>query len=99
MEIGTPIGYGGEFEKPLQIRIGLVFWPLGSPDRRSRPGVRPHPTSSDSLSPTSPQHAPAGTSGLSSTQVEAGGKGQESTSRAVHRRWVLPAAMAGVRRR
>jgi hypothetical protein len=32
-----------------------------------------------------------------SSQAGTGGKGQESTSRAVHRRLVLPAAMAGVR--
>ena len=31
------------------------------------------------------------------SQVESGGKGQASTSRAVHRRVVLPAAIAGVR--
>jgi hypothetical protein len=36
-------------------------------------------------------------SGFDATQAEASGKGHESTSRAVHRRWVLPAAMAGVR--
>jgi hypothetical protein len=33
----------------------------------------------------------------SASQTESGDKGQVSTSRAVHRRVVLPAAMAGVR--
>jgi DNA-binding CsgD family transcriptional regulator len=36
-------------------------------------------------------------SGFEASQAESGGKGQESTSRAVHRRFVFPAAMAGVR--
>ena len=35
--------------------------------------------------------------GFDASQAEFGNNGQESTSRAVHRRWVLPAAMAGVR--
>ena len=36
-------------------------------------------------------------SSFEASQVESGGKGHESTSHAVHRRFVLPAAMAGVR--
>ncbi len=48
-------------------------------------------------SPISPQHGAALTSGFGASQAETGGKGQESTSRAVHRRLVLPAAIAGVR--
>ena len=36
-------------------------------------------------------------SGFEASQAESGGKEQESTSRAVHRRLVLPAAIAGVR--
>ncbi len=45
----------------------------------------------------SPQRDTAFTSGFGVFQAEAGGKGHESTSRAVHRRFVLPAAIAGVR--
>jgi hypothetical protein len=48
-------------------------------------------------SPISPQHGAAPTSGFGASQAKTGGKGQESTSRAVHRRVVLPAAIAGVR--
>jgi len=48
-------------------------------------------------SPISPQHGAALTSGFGASQAETGGKGQESTSRAVHRRLVLLAAIAGVR--
>src|SRR5947209_7096907 len=47
--------------------------------------------------PISPRHGTASTSGCDAAQAETFGKGQASTSRAVHRRWVLPAAMAGVR--
>jgi hypothetical protein len=36
-------------------------------------------------------------SGFGASQAESGNKGHESTSCAVHRRFVLPAAMAGVR--
>ncbi len=39
-----------------------------------------------------PWHDTTTASGLSGSQAETGGKGQESTSRAVHRRVVLPAA-------
>jgi len=45
--LDTAIGDGGEFEQALQIPWGLVFSSLGSPDRPSQPGVRPHLTSSD----------------------------------------------------
>jgi hypothetical protein len=48
-------------------------------------------------SPISPRHDTAPTSGLRGSQTETGGKGRESISHAVHRRLVLPAAMAGVR--
>jgi hypothetical protein len=48
-------------------------------------------------SPTPSRHDTLPTSGWHGSQAETGGKGQVSTSRAVHRRWVLPAAMAGVR--
>ena len=48
-------------------------------------------------SSTSPRDDTATTSGLRASQAETGDKGQESTSRAVHRRLVLPAAIAGVR--
>jgi hypothetical protein len=49
------------------------------------------------LSPPPPRHDTATAPGCRRSQAEAGVKGQESTSRAVHRRFVLPAAMAGVR--
>src|SRR5258708_9677357 len=48
------------------------------------------------LSSTAPRYDTATTSGLRGSQAETGGNGQESTSLAVHRRFVLPAAMAGV---
>src|SRR6266487_2400846 len=48
-----------------------------------------------SLTPS--RHDTPPTSGLQGAQAETGGNGQESTSRAVHRRLVLPAAIAGVR--
>lgn len=48
-------------------------------------------------SPNTPRHDPAPTSDFGASQAEIGNNGQESTSRAAHRRWVLPAAMAGVR--
>jgi len=48
------------------------------------------------LSPISPRHETAPPSGLNASQAEMGSKGRERTSRAVHLRWVLPAAMAGV---
>jgi hypothetical protein len=44
-----------------------------------------------------PRDAPAPASGLRGPQAETDGKGQERTSPAVHRRWLLPAAIAGVR--
>jgi hypothetical protein len=47
--------------------------------------------------PTSSRHDTPSTSGLRGAQAETGGKGQESTSHAVHRRCVLPTAIAGVR--
>ena len=47
--------------------------------------------------PISPQDDPAPTSGCEASQGETVGKGQVSTSRAVHCRVVLPAAIAGVR--
>jgi hypothetical protein len=49
------------------------------------------------FSSTFPRDAPAPAFCLRGPQAETDGKGQESTSRAVHRRLVLPAAMAGVR--
>ncbi len=49
------------------------------------------------LSATSPRHDTAPPSGFDAFQAQTFGNGQESTSRAVHRRLVLPAAMAGVR--
>jgi len=48
-------------------------------------------------SPIFPRHDTAPISGFGASQAEIGGNGQVSTSRAVHRRVVLPAAMAGVR--
>ncbi len=48
-------------------------------------------------SPTSPTHDTATALDFHGSQAETGGKGYESTSPAVHRRWVLPAAIAGVR--
>jgi hypothetical protein len=49
------------------------------------------------LALTTPRQDSATAPGCRRSQAESGGKGQESTSRAVHRRFVLPAAMAGVR--
>lgn len=94
---GTAIGHGGEFEQPLQILIGLVFSSVSSPDKLSHPGVRPIRLLLLALSPTSSRHDTPTTSRFGGSQAETGGNGYESTSRAVHRRCVLPAAMAGVR--
>jgi hypothetical protein len=49
------------------------------------------------LSPISPRYVTAPTSDFLASQAETGGKGHESTSRAVQTRVVLPAAIAGVR--
>ena len=95
--LGTAIGHGGEFEQPLQILIGLVFSSVSSPDKLSHPGVRPIRLLLLALSPTSSRHDTPTTSRFGGSQAETGGNGYESTSRAVHRRCVLPAAMAGVR--
>jgi hypothetical protein len=48
-------------------------------------------------SPSSSRHDTPTASGSGGSQTETDGKGHESTSRAVHRRFVLLAAMAGVR--
>ena len=77
--------------------LWLVISSVGSSIRLFHPEVRPirHPLLA--LSPLSPHHAPAPASTLSGSQAETFGKGQESTSFAVHRRFVFPAAIAGVR--
>src|SRR5215467_390747 len=77
--------------------LWLVISSVGSSIRLFHPEVRPirHPLLA--LSPLSPHHAPAPASTLSGSQAETFGKGQESTSFAVHRRVVFPAAIAGVR--
>jgi hypothetical protein len=68
------------------VQIGLLF-----PERGSlRVLLLAH-------SPISPRHDTAPISGFGASQAETGGNSQESTSRAVHRRWVLPTAMAGFR--
>src|SRR2546430_12653958 len=79
---------------PLQTRFGPVFGDeavqrgLLFPERGSiRALLRvPSPFSRDMI-----QHP----SGCDASQAKIGGKGHESTSRAVHRRVVLPAAIAG----
>jgi hypothetical protein len=61
-------------------------------------GMRPQPTSSaGTFIVFLATHDTPTASGFGSPQTQVGGKGRESTSRAVHRRCVLPAAMAGVR--
>jgi hypothetical protein len=82
---------------PLQTQFGPVFG-----DEAVQTG---HPILEEATirrlqlahSSISPRHDIALTSGFGGFQAEAGGKGHESTSRAVHRRFVLPAAIAGVR--
>ena len=49
------------------------------------------------LHPSPHGHDPTPASGLNASQAETGDKGQVSTSRAVQRLLVLPAAIAGVR--
>ena len=56
-----------------------------------------HPSLSAGTSAVSPRQDTAPTSGFDTPQAETFGNGQESTSRAVHRWVVLPAAIAGVR--
>src|SRR5215467_6907480 len=77
--------------------LRLVISSVGSSIRLFHPEGRPirHPLLA--LSPLSPHHAPAPASTLSGSQAETFGKGQESTSFAVHCRFVFPAAIAGVR--
>lgn len=48
-------------------------------------------------SPPTARHDTSPASGLRGAQAETGGNGHESTSHVVHRRFVLPAAIAGVR--
>jgi hypothetical protein len=55
-----------------------------------------HQTASDDLSLTTLRHDTATAPGFPGSQAETGGNGQESTSRAVQRRVVLLAAIAGV---
>jgi hypothetical protein len=74
-----------------------LFFVRGSPDRPPHPEVRLHPSPLLASSPTSSQHDTETPSGFDASQAETGGKGHESTSRTVHRRVVLPAAIAGVR--
>jgi hypothetical protein len=73
------------------------FSSLGSPDRPPLPEVKLHPSPLLASSPTSSPHDTENPSSFDASQAETGGKGHESTSRAVHRRVVLPAAIAGVR--
>src|SRR6266567_221053 len=86
-----------KYHNPLQTDFGAVFGEetvqtgLLSPEGGS---MRVLLLSHASISPPH-DHAP--TSGCDASQADTFGKGQESTSRAVHRRVVLPAAMAGVR--
>jgi hypothetical protein len=94
--LGTPIGYGGYINQPLQAHLGPVSVILRSREAfSSRSEV--YPSSSVGISAISPRHEAASTSGFETPQAETFGNGQESTSHAVHRRWVLPAAIAGVR--
>ncbi len=76
-----------------QTPFGLFF----VSEQPSHHGVRLHSVFLWASSPIAPQHAPAPTSGLNASQVEIGNNGHESTSRAVQRLLVLPAAIAGVR--
>jgi hypothetical protein len=50
-------------------------------------------------SPNTPRTNTPPLSGFGASQAEIGNNGHESTSRAVHRRFALPAAIAGVRSR
>ncbi len=68
------------------VQIGLLFQERGS----IRVLLLAH-------SPISLRHDTAPISGFGASQAEIGSNGQVSTSSAVHRRVVLPAAMAGVR--
>ena len=73
------------------------FFVSGQSGQASSPWSEAHSTSSTARSPTSPAHEKATAPDFHGSQAETGSKGEESTSRAVHRRVVLPAAIAGVR--
>ncbi len=81
--------------KPPSGRFSSVV----SPDRRPQLGVRPIQLLLPTLSPTTSRHDTATAAGFLDSQAETSGKGQVSTSRAVHRQSVLPATIAGVRSR
>ncbi len=68
------------------VQTGLLFLELGSLRMLLR-----------APSPLCPKHETAPSSGLDASQAHPFGKGHESTSPVVHRRFVFPAAIAGVR--
>jgi hypothetical protein len=91
------MGDGGEFDQPLQTHFGPVFG-----DEAVQTGLLFLRRGSIRVllvapSPTSSRYDTPPPSGLRGSQAESGGNGHESTSHAVHRRVVLPAAIAGVR--
>jgi len=95
--LGTAAIDGGEFDQPLQTHFGVVFHQstVQIGHRILEEGfIRQLLLARSS---TSTRDETATPSGLRGSQAKIGGKGQESTSRAVHRRVVLPAAIAGVR--
>jgi hypothetical protein len=95
----TVIESGGEFDQPLRTSFGPVFSSLDCP------GKVIHPAGSGACASFQLHHvAPCHSAWHLLTPIHAhmmkcgtGGKGEESTSLAVHRRLVLPAAMAGGR--
>src|SRR5438105_14087777 len=81
----------------LQTPFGPVFCHLDSPDSPPHLGVRLYASDLRAPSPISPRQDTATALDFPGSQAEAYGKGQVSNSRVVQRRWVLSAAMAGVR--
>jgi hypothetical protein len=83
----------GALAKTLQAEFSSV----SSPERPPLPEARLHPISFAGTFTDFLATDTAPTSGFGGSQAETFDNGKESTSRAVHRRVVLPAAMAGVR--
>lgn len=82
----TQCAYEPHLYYTKQVQTGLLFLELGSLRMLLR-----------APSPLCPKHETAPPLGLDASQAHPFGKGHESTSPVVHRRFVFPAAIAGVR--
>src|SRR6266699_1857764 len=92
-----PLNIVDNWSSPFGRISGRFFSSLDGPERPSHPAMRPHPPFAAGTFTVFLWHDAPPTSGLRGAQADFDGTGQESTSRVVHRRLVLPAAIAGVR--